>query len=170
MRFAPAAAALSLALALTASVGFSAAPAPAPEVTALIAQGDQALQAGDKEGAVSAFEAALAVDPGYTPTLLKLGEAARANGLQGKAIRYYRLALAREPNNVAALAGEGSALAEKGAIEKARRNLAEVRKACGKSDCLAAQQLAAAIAKGPVTYVASNEAKAPDAAKPAATN
>ena len=170
MRFAPAAAALSLALAVTASVGFGSPRAPIPGAAALISQGDQALQAGDKEGAVSAFEAALTVDPGYTPTLLKLGEAARANGLQGKAIRYYRQALAREPNNVAALAGEGEALAEKGAIEKAQRNLAEVRKACGKDACEPAQQLAAAIAKGPVKYVAANDAKTPEADKQPATN
>lgn len=166
MRFVPVAAALSLALAITASASFGEPRAPAPRAAGLIAQGDELLASGDKEEAVSAYESALAVDPGYTPILLKLGKAARANGLQGKAIRYYRMALAREPNNVAALAGEGEALAEKGAIEKAKRNLAEVRKACGNGECSEARELAAAIASGPKTYVAAADDPASDSTTP----
>ena len=61
----------------------------------------------------------------FLPRLLPLrraddgvAEAARADSLQGKAIRYYREALTREPRNLAAIAGEGEALVEKGAIEK----------------------------------------------------
>ena len=90
MRYAPAAAALSLALALSASVGFAGPRNPAPQAVSLLAAGDAALRAGDTQSAVDAFEAALTVDPGYTPTLLRLAEAARASELQGKAIRYYR--------------------------------------------------------------------------------
>lgn len=169
MRYAPAAAALSLVLAVTASVGFAGPRNPAPRAASLIAQGDAALQAGDAQGAVDAFEAALTVDPGYTPTLLRLGEAARASGLQGKAIRYYRVAQAREPKNVEALAGEGAALAEKGALAKAKEKLAQVEKACGKNACAPAQALSAAISRGPVIRVQTAEAVVPTA-KPAATN
>lgn len=169
MRYAPAAAALSLALALTASVGFAGPRNPAPRAASLIAAGDTALQAGDTQGAVDAFEAALTVDPGYTPTLLRLAEAARANGLQGKAIRYYREALEREPKNVDALAGEGAALAEKGALAKAREKLALVEKACGKDNCAPALALSAAIARGPAARIQTAEVVLPEA-KPASAN
>ncbi len=166
MRFAPAAAALSLALALVASGGSAAPRAPDPRAATLLAVGQDALQAGDAQRAVDAFEAALVVDPGYTPTLLRLAEAARASDLQGKAIHYYREALAREPKNVDALAGEGAALAEKGALAKARERLVLVEKACGKSACAPALALSAAIARGPVTRVQTAEAVVPKAASP----
>lgn len=169
MRYAPAAAALSLALALSASVGFAGPRNPAPRAATLIAEGDAALRSGDAQGAVDAFEAALTVDPGYTPTLLRLAEAARANDLQGKAIRYYREALDREPRNVDALAGEGAALAEKGALAKAKEKLAQVEKACGKDACAPAQALAAAIARGPVVRIQTAEAVVPNA-QPAQAN
>lgn len=166
MRFAPAAAALSLALALSASGGIAAPRAPDARAAALLAQGQAALQSGDAQGAVDAFEAALAIDPGHTPTLLRLAEAARASGMQGKAIRYYREAQEREPKNLDALAGEGAALAEKGALEKAREKLALVEQACGKTACAPAQALAAAIARGPVVRVQTAEAVVPGAPAP----
>lgn len=168
MRFAPAAAALSLALALTASVGFAGSREPAPRAATLIAQGEAALKAGNAQGAVDAFEAALTVDPGYTPTLLHLAEAARASGMQGKAIRYYREAREREPKNLDALAGEGAALAEKGALAKAREKLAEVQKACRKEPCAPAQSLSAAIARGPAQRVQTAEVTLPESAQPRA--
>ena len=169
MRYTPAAAALSLALALSASAGVAGSRTAAPRAVTLIAQGDAALRAGDAQGAVDAFEAALAVDPGYTPTLLRLAEAARASDLPGKAIRYYREALAREPGSLDALAGEGAALAEKGALAKAREKLALVEKACGTEACAPAQALAAAIARGPVVRIQTAEAVVPNA-QPAAAN
>ena len=169
MRYAPTAVALSLALALSASVSFAGPRNPAPRAAMLIADGDAALRSGDAQGAVDAFEAALTVDPGYTPTLLRLAEAARANDLQGKAIRYYREALAREPKNVDALAGEGAALAEKGALAKARERLAVVEKVCGKDACMPAQALSAAIARGPVVRIQTAEAVVPNA-QPATAN
>ena len=157
MRFAPAAAALSLALAMTASVSLGQSRDPDPRAGMLIAEGQSAMAAGDTQGAIDAYEAALTVDPGYTPIFIHLAEAARADELQGKAIRYYREALARDPNNLAAIAGEGAAMAEKGAIEKARLNLAKVQSLCGES-CPETRQLAAAIAAGPRQPVMTAEA------------
>ncbi len=107
------------------------------------------------------FEAALAVDPGHTPIFLRLAEAARADSLQGKAIRYYREALTREPRNLAAIAGEGEALVEKGAIEKARGSLAKLESLCGQS-CAETQQLNARIAAGPPARVQTAEASLPN--------
>lgn len=169
MRYAPAAAALSLVFALSASVGFAGPREAVPRAALLIAEGDAALRTGNAETAVDAYEAALAVDPGYTPTLLRLAQAARASGLQGKAIRYYREAQEREPKNLDALAGEGAALAEKGALAKAREKLVLVEKACGKQACVPAQTLTAAIARGPAIRIQTAEAAIPDAS-PARTN
>ncbi|MBC7158554.1 MAG: tetratricopeptide repeat protein [Porphyrobacter sp.] len=148
MRYLPAALALSLLVAMTSSVGYGAEREPDPRAAALVAQGRSALAAGQVQDAVDLFEAALAVDPAFTRVYLDLADAARRQGLQGKAIHYYREALEREPGNLAALSGEGEALVEKGAVEKARRNLARIESICG-GGCEEARQLAAAIASGP---------------------
>ncbi|MGZ3195774.1 MAG: tetratricopeptide repeat protein [Croceibacterium sp.] len=161
MRYAPAALALSLVVAVTASVGQGADRQPDPRAAALVAEGKSQLAAGQPAAAVDSFEAALAVDPAYTAVYLELGEAARAQGLQGKAIHYYREALARDPKNVAALSGEGKAMLEKGAVEKAKRNLAELQSICGGS-CNEAQQLAVAIQNRPQQPVLTAEAVVPD--------
>ncbi|MGB7374933.1 tetratricopeptide repeat protein [Pontixanthobacter sp.] len=162
MRFGPAALALSLALAITASVSQARDPEPSARAAMLIAEGRSALSAGQPQRAIDAFEAALAVDPAYTPVFLHLAEAARREGLQGKAIRYYREALKRDPGNLAAISGEGAALVEKGAIEKARVNLSKLESICGRG-CAETQRLAIAIQQGPQPQVLRAEAVLPDA-------
>ena len=158
MRFYPAAMALSLAAAISASVSHGAAPESDYAIArALMGEGRTALQDGNSEAATDAFEAALAVDPGYIAAYLALGDAARVEGLQGKAIHYYREALERDPNNLLALSGEGGAMVEKGAVEKARRNLAKLEGLCGKG-CTESQILAMKIAAGPMPRVLSAEA------------
>ncbi|MGX7895528.1 tetratricopeptide repeat protein [Tsuneonella sp. HG222] len=161
MRYAPAALALSLLVAVTASVGSAQQQAPDPRSAALTAQGKSLLAAGQVQDAIDTFEAALAIDPSNTDVYLELGEAARNQGLQGKAIHYYREALKREPNNFAALSGEGAALMEKGAVEKAKRKLVQLEGLCGAS-CDESKQLAAAIASGPQTATLSAEAVMPE--------
>ena len=161
MRYTPAAVVLSLLAAVTASVSFSAPQRPLDSrAAALLAQGRQALAAGQADAAVDAFEAALVVQPGSVPVLLDLAEATRRQGMQGKALHYYREALESDPANVQAISGEGAALAEKGAIEKARRNLSRLEGLCG-ANCEATRQLAAAIGKGPAPRVVSAEAVKP---------
>jgi len=155
MRFAAPAAALSLCLAITASISSAGGPGtPDPRAAGLIAQGQASLASGDTEAAIDAYEAALAVDPGYTPILVNLAEASRQQGLQGKAIAYYREALERDPGNFAAIAGEGSALVEKGAIEKAKKNLAQLQSLCG-DDCPETVALQSSISRGPSPKLAA---------------
>ena len=161
MRYAPAALALSLVVAVTASAGMASEQRPDPRAAALVAEGKSALAAGNAGAATDSFEAALAVDPGYTAVYLALGDAARAQGLQGKAIRYYREALERDPKNLAAISGEGKAMLEKGAVDKAKRNLAELQSLCG-AQCGEAQQLALAIQNRPQQAVLTAEAVTPD--------
>lgn len=161
MRYTPVALALSLLVAVAASATFSAAPQPLDARAAtLVAQGRTALTAGRVDEAVDAYESALAVQPGNTAILLDLAEATRRQGMQGKALHYYRQALAAEPGNLMAISGEGAALVEKGAVEKARRNLARLEGMCG-NNCDATRQLSAAIAKGPPPRVVSADAVKP---------
>ncbi|GEN98257.1 hypothetical protein NSE01_00900 [Novosphingobium sediminis] len=162
MRYMPLGVALSLLVLVTGSAGTAGVSLPNdPRAKALVESGRELLGRGDIEGATDSFEAALAVDPGNPATYLALGDAARGAGMQGKAIHYYREALERDPNNLAALAGEGSAMAEKGAVEKAKGNLARLEGLCGRN-CAEAQGLASVIAKGPVARVVSADAVKPD--------
>lgn len=159
MRFAPAAAALSLAFAITASMSHAGERVPDPRAAAMVEQGRAALAQGDAQAAIDAFEAALALDPGHTPIFLELAQVARTEEMQGKAIRYYREALARDPGNLAALSGEGEALVEKGALEKAKRKLAQLESICGES-CPEAVELASVISRGvPQPRMAASEAE-----------
>ncbi len=162
MRYTPAAIALSLLAALSSSVGYSS-PTQLlnPRASALLDQGRGELAAGHVDRAVDAFEAALVVQPGSVAVLIELGAAARHRDMQGKALHYYREALEADPKNLSAIAGEGEALAEKGAVEKARRNLAQLKGLCG-TNCETARQLAAAIVKGPVPKVVTADAVKPD--------
>ena len=162
MRFAPVALALSLVVGVTGSMGSARSTAPTdPQVEALLKQGRAELARGDVSAATDSFEAGLVGDPGDVSTLLALADAARRDGLQGKAIHYYRDALSRDPNNVVAISGEGEAMVEKGAVEKARRNLSRLEGLCGKT-CAETAELAAAIARGPAQRVVSAEAVKPE--------
>ncbi len=163
MRYAPAAAALSLLVAVTSSVGSAQEQPVDPRAGRLMALAQDALDAGQPQRAVDALEAALAIDPQYTPILIDLAEAARRDGLQGKAISYYREVLTRDPGNYEAIAGEGAAMVEKGAINRARQNLAQLESLCG-AGCPQARALAQAIAQGPRSKsVLTAEAVMPDA-------
>lgn len=128
MRYTPVAVALSLVVAVSSSVIHSA-PQQAmdPRATALVEEGRAAMNSGKVNEAIDSFEAALTVQPGSVPILLDLAAATRRTGLQGKALHYYREALQADPRNLTAIAGEGEALAEKGATEKANRNLARLK-------------------------------------------
>lgn len=162
MRYAPAALALSLLVAVSASVGVAAPHEADPRALELVAQGKALMGEGNVQPAIDAFEAALAIDPSYSDVYLELAEAARQQGLQGKAIHYYRAALDHEPGNLAAISGEGEAMVEKGALAKAKANLAKLESICGEG-CTETQELAAAIAAGPQQKVLTAEAIAPDA-------
>ena len=137
-----------------------------PKSLALLQEGRAAQAAGNVDGAQDALESALAVDPRNRQAFVVLAEIARGRGLPGKAIRLYREALALEPNDLAALRGQGEALVAKGATAKAKENLARIKTICS-GDCADSTALAASIAKGPpVTATAQAEPAKPAPAKP----
>lgn len=132
-----------------------------PRSVALVAQGEAARAGGQLDAATDAFETALVVDPRNRQAFLALAQVAMTRELPGKAIRYYREALLLDPNDIKALRGQGEAMVAKGALERAKENLARVRTLCG-GDCPDAAQLSAVIAKGPPpTATAAAQAQAP---------
>lgn len=124
----------------------------------LLAQGRALKAAGNLDGAVDMLETAVAVDPRNRAAFVTLAEVAGQRGLPGKAIRLYREALMLEPNDRAALKGQGEALVAKGAVAQAKENLAKLRTLC-KGACPEATTLAAVIAKGPPITTAQVQPK-----------
>lgn len=131
-----------------------------PRSTALLARGRAAEAAGNLQLATDLLESAVAVDPRNRPAFKALAEVADRVGLPGKAIRLYREALLLEPNDLDALRGQGEALVQKGAVNRARDNLVKLRTLCH-GVCPEATQLAATIANGPP--IATAQATVPPA-------
>jgi Tfp pilus assembly protein PilF len=162
MRFSPPVLALSLALLTVASVSHGQKPDSKlqPRSVALVAEASQLFAAGRYDEAAGLLETALAVDPRNRGAFVALAHVAEKQGLPGKAIRLYREALLIEPNDLTALAGQGEAMVAKGAIMKARENLARIKQLCIAA-CPEQQQLALAIEKGAAAPVMSAQAVQP---------
>jgi Tfp pilus assembly protein PilF len=166
MRLTPIALSAALALAIFASAGQGQRPddqIDARSVT-LTQQGEALAAAGKYSEAIDVLETALAVDPRNRAAYLGLARVAQGQKLPGKAIRLYSEALKLEPNDVAALSGQGQALVERGAVERAKQNLAKIKTVC-KASCAPAQTLAAAIAKGPPPQIVTAQAPEPTGTK-----
>lgn len=136
MRFTPATLALAAVLTMVSSVGISQRPDDQIKPLSIQwkAKGDAALAAGDLQQANNAYETALAVDPRNRAAFIALGDVARDQGLQGKAVRFYHNALALEPTDMTALAGTVNALVERGALANARETLSRMKTLC-RGDC-----------------------------------
>ena len=162
MRFSPTAIALSLALATVSSVGNGkkADHEIDPRSLALVAEAKGHFASAKFDAANDALESALAVDPRNRVAYVTLAQVAQKQALPGKAIRYYREALTIEPNDVAALSGQGEAMIQRGALARARDNLARITQICATA-CAEQKTLAAAIEKGAAVPVVSAEAIKP---------
>ena len=150
MRSLPLAVAAALAV-VSLSTSLSGQRAPVPvgaQSLQLLTDARAARAAGNLDAATDAGEAAVAADPRNRAAFVLLAQIAEARHLPGKAIRLYREALGLDPNDLAALSGQGQALVQKGAVNRARDNLTRLRTLC-RTGCTEATQLAAAIAKGP---------------------
>ena len=159
MRFSPTVLVLALSLASLSSSSFSQRRDDQidPRSLALLHQADALRAAGNLSGAEDLLESALAIDPRNRAAYVALGRVAQGQGLPGKAVRFYRDALALDPNDTVALAGQGEAMVQKGAVERARVNLARINQLC-KGACAPAAALNAAIAKGPPVQVVTAQA------------
>lgn len=131
-----------------------------PRSVALLRQGEAALAAGRLIEADDALEAALVVDPRNRAAFIALAKVAQRQKLFGQAIRFYNKALILEPTDRDAIAGQGQAMVELGAVARAQANLERLRALCN-GPCPQAAVLAAAIARGPTVVVAKAPTSAP---------
>ena len=161
MRLTPITLSVAFALATMASAGHGQRPDDQIDTRSveLLEQGQALTSAGKLNEATDSLETALAVDPRNRAAYVALARVAQGQKLPGKAIRLYAEALKLEPNDVNALAGQGEALVQRGAVERAKRNLEKLKTAC-KGSCPQATTLASVIAKGPPPEVRTAQAPA----------
>jgi Tfp pilus assembly protein PilF len=119
------------------------------------------MAAGKFEQAEDLLETALAVDPRNRSAFVDMARVAEKQRLFGKAIRMTNKALVMEPNDPDAIAVQGEAMVEMGALPRAQANLQKLHQICGAKSCPQVAELTAAIGRGP--SVAS--AKVPETPK-----
>ena len=120
----------------------------------LLRQGEAHLAAGRLIEADDSLEAALVVDPRNRAAFIALAKVAQKQKLFGQAIRFTNKALALEPNDVEAIAVQGEAMVELGAVARARQNLTKLQKLCP-GGCRQLASLSAAISRGPTVAAAT---------------
>jgi Tfp pilus assembly protein PilF len=124
-----------------------------PRSVELMRQGETLLAAGKFVEADDALETALAVDPRNRTAFVVMARVAQKQKLFGQAIRFTNKALALEPRDRDALAIQGEAMVELGAVPRARANLEKLQKLCP-SGCQQLAMLSAAINRGPTVAAA----------------
>src|SRR6476660_2940547 len=129
-----------------------------PKSVELQRQGKALLSAGKVEQAEDVLETALAVDPRNRGAFVDLARVAEKQHLFGKAIRMTNKALLQEPNDPDAIAVQGEAMVEMGAVARAQATLQKLQTICGGKACPQAAQLAAAISRGPTVASANTPA------------
>ena len=95
------------------------------------------------------LETALAVDPRNRWAFVDLARVAEKQQLFGKAIRMTNKALLLEPNDPDAIAVQGEAMVEMGAVARAQANLQKLQTICAPKGCPQVAQLSAAISARP---------------------
>jgi predicted Zn-dependent protease len=133
----------------------------APQSIELLKQGETLLAQGKLVEADDALETALVVDPKNRTAFTVMAKVAIKQKLYGQAIRLTNKTLALEPTDRDAIAIQGEAMVELGALPRAKENLAKLQKLCGTAGCPQVALLSTAIAKGPALAAA----KAPEVPK-----
>jgi tetratricopeptide (TPR) repeat protein len=132
-----------------------------PKSVELQRQARTLVAAGKLDAAEDLLETALAVDPRNRSAYVDIARVAEKQHLFGKAILMTSKALQLEPNDADAIAVQGEAMVELGAIARAQANLQKLQMICVAKACPQIAQLSSAISRGPT--VAS--AKAPETPK-----
>jgi Tfp pilus assembly protein PilF len=125
-----------------------------PKSVELHRQAKSLAAAGKLEQAEDMLETALAVDPRNRGAFVDIARVAEKQHLFGKAIRMTSKALQLEPNDPDAIAVQGEAMVELGAIARAQANLQKLHAICGARACPQIAQLSAAISRGPTVAAA----------------
>src|SRR5437868_3114520 len=125
-----------------------------PKSVELQRQARAAMAAGKLETAEDILETSLAVDPRNRGAFVDLARVAEKQHLFGKAIRMTNKALLLEPNDPDAIAVQGEAMVEMGAVARAQTNLQKLQRICVAKSCPQAVQLSTAISRGPTVAAA----------------
>ena len=117
--------------------------------SSLLKQGETLLAPGKYIEADDALETALVVDPRNRAAFTAMARVAIKQKLYGQAIRLTNKALALEPTDRDALAVQGEAMVELGAVPRAKENLAKLQKLCGTAGCPQVAALSRGDRRGP---------------------
>ena len=98
----------------------------------LIEKGDAYLAEDDVGSALDMYERALVADPASVPALKKLGIAYQSVRLYTDEMKYCRMALALDPDDVESLSCEGIGAAHREGFDLAVNNLNRIKELCGK--------------------------------------
>jgi len=126
----------------------------APKSMELLKQGETLLSQGKFIEADDALETALIVDPKNRAAFVAMARVSIKQKLYGQAIRLSNKALLLEPTDRDALAVQGEAMVELGALPRAKENLTKLQKLCGNTGCPQVATLSTAIARGPALAAA----------------
>ena len=120
-----------------------------PKSVQLMHQAEGLMAAGKLEQAEDLLETALAVDPRNRWAFVDMARVAEKQQLFGKAIRMTNKALQLEPNDPDAIAVQGEAMVQLGAVARAQANLQKLQQICAPKGCPQVAQLSSAITRGP---------------------
>ena len=120
-----------------------------PKSVQLMHQAESLIEAGKLEQAEDLLETALAVDPRNRWAFVDMARTAEKQQLFGKAIRMTNKALLLDPNDADAIAVQGEAMVQLGAVARAQANLQKLQQICAPKGCPQLAQLSSAITRGP---------------------
>lgn len=120
-----------------------------PKSVQLMHQAKTLIASGKLEQAEDLLETALAVDPRNRWAFVDMARVAEKQQLFGKAIRMTNKALLLEPNDPDAIAVQGEAMVQLGAVARAQANLQKLQQICAPKGCPQIAQLSTAITRGP---------------------
>ena len=126
----------------------------APQSVTFVKQGETLLSQGKLVEADDALESALVIDPKNRAAFTVMARVSIKQKLYGQAIRLTNKALSLEPTDRDALAVQGEAMVELGALPRAKENLEKLQKLCGNAGCPQVATLSTAIARGPALAAA----------------
>lgn len=122
----------------------------------LLEQGRYAVSEDDLYAALDYFERALVANPKNVAVLVALGRTHEKLGSVGTGLKYYRLALEIEPNNLEALKAQSLAFLKKDAVDRAENNRARLERLCADEGCEALSVVEEAIQKHLSEKLAAN--------------
>ncbi len=96
----------------------------------LVSEASMALKAEKSEEALVLYERALVADPANLNALIGLGKTHEVQGRVGRGLKYYRQALAIDPNAQSALEAQAVAFLKRDMVDRAEANRDKLARLC----------------------------------------